>query len=102
MLVLFEKGYTFNGFCGHKNFPMARGSHARAKEHSSRQKRRWSLLALCGLLPFQPRHPFAPRLFAEREGKGKGKVCSRPFLASTPALLPGQQRNRSDRPTKLE
>ena len=46
--------------------------------------------------------PFPPRLFAEREEDGEGKVKSRPFLSSAPALLPGQRQSGSEPPTKWE
>ena len=73
-------------------FLLAQGSYNREKWHSSRQKRgrflycqlRASTLC-CRVIPFPP------RLFAEREGEGIGKVASRPFLSSPPALLPGQR-----------
>ena len=39
---------------------MVKGAHARAKNHSPRQKRRWFLFSKCGLPPFQPADPFAP------------------------------------------
>ena len=46
--------------------------------------------------------PFPPRLFAERKKEANGKVWSRPFLSSAPALLPGQRKDWRDRPIKLE
>jgi len=47
-------------------------------------------------------HPFPPASLCGKERGGIGKDCSRPFLASAPALLPGQREGRSKRPTKLE
>ena len=42
------------------------------------------------------------RASLRRQGKGSLKSFSQPFLASAPAFFPGQQRNGSKRPTKLE
>jgi hypothetical protein len=56
---------------------------------------------VAGIRRFRPAIPLPPRLFAaikmeDREG------FSRPFLASAPAFLPGQQGDPFKRPTKFE
>jgi hypothetical protein len=45
--------------------------------------------------------PLPPRLFAEIK-MGDREGFSRPFLASAPGFLPGQQGDRFKRPTKFE
>jgi hypothetical protein len=54
-----------------------------------------------GFRRFRPVIPWPPRLLAETK-KGNLDGFSRPFLASAPAFLPGQQENGSERPTNLE
>jgi len=53
-----------------------------------------------GFRRFSPAIPLPPRLFAETKRGDLGGI-SRPFLASAPAFLPGQQENDSERPTNL-
>jgi len=54
-----------------------------------------------GFRRFSPAIPLPPGLFAETK-RGNFEGFSRPFLASAPAFLPGQQEGRSKRPTELE
>jgi hypothetical protein len=54
-----------------------------------------------GCRRFSPVTPLPPRLFAETE-RGELRSFSRPFSASAPAFLPGQQENGSERPTNFE
>jgi len=54
-----------------------------------------------GFRRFRPAIPWPPRLFAETK-RGDLGGNSRPFLASAPAFLPGQQENGSERPANLE
>ena len=54
-----------------------------------------------GFRRFSPAIPLPPRLFAETKRGDMGGI-SRPFLASAPAFLPGQQENGSVRPANLE
>jgi hypothetical protein len=54
-----------------------------------------------GFRSFSPAIPLPPRLFAETKRGDLGGI-SRPFLASAPAFLPGQQENGSQRPTDLK
>jgi hypothetical protein len=54
-----------------------------------------------GFRRFSPAVPWPPRLFAETKRGDLGGI-SRPFLASAPAFLPGQQENSSERPTNWE
>ena len=82
---------------------MADKSPARAKGHPPRQKRRWFLfcwMRASGV--FSQAIPFPPRLIAEREEDEEGKVKSRPFLSSAPALMPGQRQSGSEPRTKWE
>jgi hypothetical protein len=54
-----------------------------------------------GFRRFSPAIPLPPRLFAETK-RGNLEGISRPFLASAPAFLPGQQESDSKRPANLE
>jgi hypothetical protein len=51
-----------------------------------------------GFSRLSPAVPLPPRLFAETK-RGNLNGFSRPFLASAPAFLPGQQENGCERPT---
>jgi hypothetical protein len=53
-----------------------------------------------GFRRFSPAILLPPRLFAETK-RGNFEGFSRPFLASAAAFLPGQQEDRSKRPTEL-
>jgi hypothetical protein len=59
------------------------------------------LFSKCRLPPFQPGDPFATASLCETKRGDPGGI-SRPYLASTPAFLPGQQENGSEPPTDLE
>jgi len=54
-----------------------------------------------GFHRFRPGIPFSLLLFAETN-RGNREGNSRPFLASTPVFLPGQQGGGFKRPTKWE
>jgi len=99
--IFFLKSFYYQWVLRIEKPCIARWSHARAKKHSPRQKRRWFLFSKCGLRRFSPVIPLPPRLFAETRN-GEFRSFSQPFLASAPAFFPGQQRNGPKRPTKLE
>jgi hypothetical protein len=54
-----------------------------------------------GFRRFSPVTP-CHRVSLRKRRRGSFEGFSRPFLSSAPAFLPGQQENRSERPTKLE
>jgi hypothetical protein len=59
-----------------------------------------TLPQLCN--PVNTQLPLFPASLCGKEARGNWGGCSRPFLASAPALLPGQRENGFNRPTTVD
>jgi len=90
------------GFSNRRNYVGPRGPMPGQKSIRLAKKGSGSSFLDAGFRRLQLGHPFPPASLCGKERGGIGKDCSRPFLASAPALLPGQREGRSKRPTKLE
>src|SRR4030042_4930377 len=76
-----------------KSFRMVNWFHARAKKHSPRQKRRWSLFAKCGLLRFVAELSPSPRVSLRKGRRGKmGRFDPGPFCLRRLLFCPGNEK----------
>ena len=90
------------GFSNRRNYLWPRGPMPGQKSIRLAKKGGGPSFPNAGFCALLPSYPFPPASLCGKERGGIGKDCSRPFLASAPALLPGQREGRSKRPTKLE
>ena len=100
MDFLSEKRKFSAGSANRENQVWPRGPMPGQKSIRLAKKGGGSSFLHAGFRRFSPAIPLPPRLFAETKRGDLGGI-SRPFLASAPAFLPGQQENDSERPTNL-